>query len=323
MLYKQTKHIAQDSHSEKATCGLNWEVVRIEMTSTTRKAVITVLISLSLGLLARGGVAPAQNSEGLTIPTELLTSKLKKRNPAFAISVESVLQKVREQQEIILIDVRKGDEFEKFRIPGSINIPLFAIKTKVFLESKFLVLISEGYNYSQLERECEHLRKSGFRVSLLKGGLYYWKQKGAPIKGDPFAQKDLNRVPPAIFFTEKDYEDWLMIDISTSKDSEARSLVPRSISIPYSNDAEMLISEFQKALAKHKKYKQRISLLIFNEKGEQYNRIEKLVQKTRFRNVFFLKGGIEAYKRFLEQQATLRQAKDNPRKTVKKCATCP
>nr|WP_320192692.1 transglutaminase domain-containing protein [uncultured Desulfobacter sp.] len=39
------------------------------------------------------------------------------------------------KEEIILIDVRNHQQFEKFRIPGSINIPIFAIKTKLFLAS--------------------------------------------------------------------------------------------------------------------------------------------------------------------------------------------
>jgi len=291
------------------------------MMCTTKKAVITLLISLSVGLLVRSGVAAAQNSEALTIPTELLTTKSKKRNPAFAITVESVLQKARERQEIILIDVRKRDEFEKFRIPGSINIPLFAIKTKAFLKSKSLVLVNEGYSYSQLERECEQLRKCGFKVWLLNGGLHYWRRKRGPLRGDPFAQKALNRMPPAIFFTERDYENWLMIDISTSKDSGARSLVPQSIPIPYLNDAKSFISKFKRISAKYED-KQFTSVLIFDEKGVRYEKIEKVIQKTDFKNIFFLKGGIEAYKSFLEQQLIVRQARRHSKKTLKGCANC-
>jgi len=64
-----------------------------------------------------------------SLPFPLLAGTLKKRNPAFVIPIESILQKLKENQDIILIDVRKKDEFEKFSIPGSINIPLFAVKT--------------------------------------------------------------------------------------------------------------------------------------------------------------------------------------------------
>jgi len=292
-----------------------------EMICTEKKVVITLLISLVIGLSLRIGVSTAQNFEALKIPAESLARKFRRRNPAFAISVESVLQKLREKQEIILIDVRNRSEFGKFRIPGSMNIPLFAIKTKAFLKPKSLVLVNEGYSYSQLEKECEHLRRSGFKAWLLNGGLNYWRQKGAPLKGDPFVQKALNRIPPRVFFAEKDYEDWIVIDISAPKQSQAHSLIPRSVSLPYLNDAEQFISGFKNIMAQSRDNPY-LSVLLFSEKGDYYNTIENVVKKTDCRPVFFLKGGIEAYKRFLGQQALMRQARGQSKKTLKGCAGC-
>ena len=253
----------------------------------------------------------------LTIPDELLAGKLRKRNPAFAISVESVLQK----QGIIIVDVRDKESFEKFNIPGSINIPLFAIRTKAFLKTKSLILINEGYNYSQLERECERLRKSGFKVWLLNGGLYFWIQKGAPVKGDVFAQKELNKIPPRIFFAEKNYENWVVIDVSSSNDPKPSSLFPQSISIPYIDEKKFNLA-FENTL---KKYKDNpfIFMLICDEKGKQYPKVESIVKEIDAKNVFFLKGGIEAYRNFIEQQALIRQAKDHSERMPKKCARCP
>ncbi len=253
----------------------------------------------------------------LTIPDELLAGKLRKRNPAFAISVESVLQK----QGIIIVDVRDKESFEKFNIPGSINIPLFAIRTKAFLKTKSLILINEGYNYSQLERECERLRKSGFKVWLLNGGLYFWIQKGAPVKGDVFAQKELNKIPPRIFFAEKNYENWIVIDVSSTNDPKASSLFPQSISIPYIDEKKFILA-FENTLKKHKD-NSFISILICDEKGKQYPKVESIVKEIDAKNVFFLKGGIEAYRNFIEQQALIRQAKDHSERMPKKCARCP
>ena len=292
------------------------------MISTAKKAVITLLISLLIGLSLRIGASTAQDLESMNTPAELLTTKLGKRNPEVAISVESVLQKLREKRGIIFIDVRKRSDFERFRIPGSINIPLFAIKTKAFLRSKSLVIVNEGYNYSQLERECEHLRRSGFRAWLLNGGLNYWREKGAPLHGDGFAQKGLNRIPPRAFFAERDYENWMVIDISAPKQPQAHPLIPQSISIPYLNDEERFILTLEKTLAQEKD-KQFLSVLIFSQKGEYYDKIEKAAQKTDLRNVFFLKGGIQAYRNLLGQQALISRAKLNQRKAIKKCAKCP
>ena len=271
-----------------------------------KKALVVILVWILAG------------SPGLIIPDELLAGKLRKRNPAFAISLKSVLQK----QGIIIVDVRDKKSFEKFNIPGSINIPLFAIRTKAFLKTKSLILINEGYNYSQLEQECERLRKSGFKVWLLNGGLYFWIQKGAPVKGDAFAQKELNRIPPRIFFAEKDYENWIVIDVSSSNDPKASLLFPQSISIPYINDEKKFILALKKTLKKHKD-NPFIFMLICDEKGERYPKVESIVKEIDAKNVFFLKGGIEAYRNFLKQQALIRQAKDHSKRIHEKCARCP
>ena len=289
---------------------------------TTKTGVITLAISFVVGLPVHSGLSAKQNPEASRIPAKLPTGTGKRRNPAFAISPESVLQKMRENRDIILIDVRKKAEFEKFRIPGSINIPPFAIKTKAFLKPKSLVIVNEGYNYGELEQECVHLRSSGFKVWILNGGLNYWREKGVPLEGDVFARKALNRIPPRSFFAEKDYENWIVIDVSVSKHPEAHPLIPQSISLPYENDEEKFIKTSKGTVAKlqHSRF---LSVLICSEKGEHYEHIEKLVQKAGVTNVFFLEGGLEAYKKFLGQQTLIRQAKDSARKTPKECATCP
>ena len=64
--------------------------------------------------------------------------KVKRSSSGCWISVESVLKKLNKEKEIQLVDVRPKSDFEKIRIPSSINIPLFAVKTKAFLKRKDL-----------------------------------------------------------------------------------------------------------------------------------------------------------------------------------------
>jgi len=142
--------------------------VKCEILLETKNSPDAVLRYALKGIIEGGISGEKKNRSHLDIPSELITRKLRKRNPAFAIFVESVLRKLKKKQEIVLIDVRNREEFEKFRIPGSINIPLFAIKTKTFLKRKPLVLINEGESYRPLEQECKRLRDTGFTVSILK-----------------------------------------------------------------------------------------------------------------------------------------------------------
>lgn len=282
------------------------------------------VLSYAMKGIAKGNVAEVkENERGLEMPPEPITRKLIKRDPALAISVESVLRKLKNNREIVLIDVRSRGEFEKFRIPGSINISLFAIKTKAFVKSRPLVLINKGYHYGPLEKQCKRLRDSGFvSVRILNGGLNAWKQKGAPIVGNTFAQHGLNKIPPQIFFEEKNDEDWLVINVSKSKNPEALHLIPRAIAIGFADNSEQFLSGIKRAVARRKS-NPLLSVLIFNESGEQYERIEKVIQASGIRNVFYLKGGLKGYKRFLQQQALMWQPKEHARKALKKCGGCP
>jgi rhodanese-related sulfurtransferase len=287
---------------------------------TINKQGAAFLICLFIGLHGLT-LSASQHSEDLAIPPEFESPTLKKRNPALAISAESVVQRSREKQEMVLVDVRKGSEFERFRIPGSIHIPLFAVKTKPFLKPKPLVLINEGYSYGQLEQECARLRESGVRAWVLHGGLYYWRQKGMSLAGDALAMKGLNRMPPRVLFTEKDYENWLIINVSPSPRSRSRSLIPQLISVPYGINEKEFIDALDTMIGQHKTHYRPISVLICSEKGEHYYKVEKTLGKTAFGNAFFLRGGMEAYERYLALQAMIKQGTHT--KTLRRCTGCP
>ncbi len=262
----------------------------------------------------------AEVSDTGPIPDQLPVSTPRKRHLDYTISVESVQHRLKEGQNIVLVDVRSKKAFEAFSVPGSLNIPLFAIKTKPFLKSQLLVLLNEGYNELELERECEQLADSGFNVRILNGGLYYWKQKGGSLKGDPFSQKELSKMPPSVFFVEQHDGTWLVIDVTSPKSPEANGLIPSAISVPFSGNTREFVSSLMKILAADKN-SQECSLLLFNNKGEKYDNIEKCLHDAGL-NAFFLKGGIQAYKGFLERQATMKEAKHNTKTVVEDCPTC-
>ncbi|MEW5801614.1 MAG: rhodanese-like domain-containing protein [bacterium] len=299
------------------------------VTAVTIVNVITVVIICILMnlftwsvLSVSTGHASQQQQKQIEIPAELLARKLTRRNPDLLISPESVWKKLEKKQEIILIDVRDSQEFEKLRIPGSLNIPLFALKTKAFLKSKPLVLVNEGYTYSQLEQECKKLKGSGSSaVSILKGGLQQWMRKGGAFEGDLSFQGRLNKIPPWIFFQERNYDDWIVVDVSESRKSHVQSLLPEAVHIPFSdNNTEEFFSRLT-TLINERKGNLFYSVLILNDKGE-YGEVEKIAQKKDIENIFYLSGGLEEYQSFLQQQALIWQPKAENKKKVEKCRSC-
>ena len=275
-----------------------------------------------LGLPIHAGKSEGNNLAPADIPLELLTCKWKKRNPAYLISPDSVLRKLKEKRELVLVDVRDAQDFNSCRIRGSINIPAFALRKKIFLKSKSLVLVNEGFSYSKLEQTCQRLKDSGFQqVSILIGGLNQWREKGFTIEGDVFAQKKVNKILPRDFFAERNCENLILVDVSGTMSPETLDLMPRSFSLPYRGLAEEFIGKIKQALRPHKN-DPLISVLIFNQNGRYPERMEGLIRKAGIKNVFYLKDGLEGYKTFLQKQALILRTK-NTRKIVKECVTCP
>ena len=83
----------------------------------------------------------------------------------------------------VWIDVRSPDRFQKVRIPKSLNLPLYAVKTNSILRECPLVLIGNGDFDGPLLTEAMVLEKAGYReVKVLKGGIRAWEQVEGPLE---------------------------------------------------------------------------------------------------------------------------------------------
>jgi len=249
--------------------------------------------------------------------------KLKKHDSSLSVSVDSVLYKLKQKQNITLVDIRKPEEFEKVRIPGSINIPLHAVKTKTYLKLQPVVLVNNGYQYTLLEKECKKLNKKGFKAKILKGGLNSWRKRKGPFAGDVFAQKELNRVSPRAFYQEKNFANQVVIDVSKTQKKETKRFITQAVHLPFTyNSKGKSSARFSGKLSRIAKKSSFISVLIFNEHGKGYEKIEKTIEKSGLNNVFYLKGGLKGYKKYKEHLALSRQPRSSRLKTVNKCKNC-
>ena len=285
---------------------------------------ILFLFIFCILVIFHGGVeaaAPEAGEKGsVEIPEEMIAGNTTRHDPDLFVSPESVIMDMKGKKVLFLVDVRNKAKYDRFRIPGSINIPLYAIKTKAALRSGSLVLINAGHAYGQLEKTCRQLREAGFRASILAGGLNRWRQVGGRLEGDPFAQKELNKIMPQTWFQEKRFKNWIVIDVT--ENGIGKELIPWSISAPFTPTPETFNAKLAEVVASSEK-DPLVSVLIVSEDGERYKQIEKAVQKTGIKNLFFLEGGFKDYRRLLEDQVLLRQ-KDKKRKVgVKGCSSCP
>ena len=63
-----------------------------------------------------------------------------------------------------------------------------------------------------------------------------------------------------------------------------------------------------------------LAILVCDEKGDSYERIERAIQQEALDRVFYLEGGLEAYRAFLHRQALLGQPK---KEEVRRCVNRP
>ena len=236
-------------------------------------------------------------------------------------SMESVISSMNRKQSLLLVDVRGKDAFEKYRIPGSIRVPLHALKTKAFLKDRWVVLVNEGYPNPVLERICWDMRSAGFaHVSILNGGLRGWQQQNGPIEGEAFAAIDASRMSPIDFFPHHDSTEWLVVRAvaSASGPGRFRTLVPSAIDLPWEGNPSKFATAL-KALVARESRSPLACILVCDAGGTQYERIERAVRQEGISTVFYLKGGMEAYETFVEQQALLQQ---RGTEEMERCATC-
>ncbi len=200
-----------------------------------------------------------------------------------------------------LIDLRDSKAFQRYRISGSLNISVHTLKTKSFLKSKHLILFNEGHSYLRLEKLCTTLPEAGFRnVSLLEGGLNQWQKQIGVLQGELLAQRALNKITPTGFWKERDYEHWLVVNISPPDDKQRLS--SDVLNLSPSDKGKVFIKSLTAAVAK------RVSpyILIISARGEHYLKVQAILRNTDLNHVFYLQGGIYAYQQFIDQQAMMR-----------------
>jgi len=227
-----------------------------------------------------------------------------KRQSACYISAQIAQQQLVDKA-AFFIDLRDRQAFQRYRIPGSLNMAAHTLKTKAFLKSKPLILFNEGHSYQTLEKLCVNLRETGFsQVAILEGGLNQWQKQIGNLQGNLLAVRHLDNMTAAQFWQERDYEHWLVVNIYSFDDKQPVS--SGALKLLFSDNAEKWLNQLAAAVAKQTQITG-VSpyLLIVSARGDNYPRVKATLRETNFTNVFYLQGGIQAYQQFIREQAAM------------------
>ena len=276
-------------------------------------ALATLLLAIPGRLAAAEVSAAAEASSTPGVPEELIGGSPIEADYSIAVTATELLNKTKQNRRMTIVDVRSPEEFERLRIPGSINVPFHAVKTKAYLKAQPFVLVSAGYEWRDLESECKRLQQSGYKPSILFGGLVAWSSQGGPLEGDRLLVATYREIPAHLFFHEKDYKDIKVFDVSAKPLPDAQKLIHGNVHV---NNIESLVK-----LAKQKgpSYS---ALVLFNENGEKYEKFDAALKKAGMSNAFYLKGGISGYRHFLKNTTLSWKSRAERTVTLGGCGTC-
>jgi rhodanese-related sulfurtransferase len=266
------------------------------------------------------GTGAAETALFTHLPQELIAQNLKMHDDSLAISVMEVIHEKRKNRDATIVDIRSKKDFERLHIPGSLNIPLYAVKTKTYLKHTPLVLVNEGINYIPLVSEAQRLAGLDFDVYILDGGLPAWHRRGGALTGDLLVLEEMKTISPKIFFHEKDDENTIVIDISPTRSDTSMRLVPCAKHLPLldnNTDAMAAIVD----LVSIKENKPFHSLIVFDESGVHYETAKRILNRLSI-EAFSLQGGLLAYQKYLGDLLLSWKSRDGRMKTVGNCRPC-
>ncbi len=136
-----------------------------------------------LGLIL--AFAPVDRAGHITPDTADLVNELQHRN--YYISADDLAHSIIDKESgFVVVDVRGKEDFEKYHIPGSVNIPVTELLNNEYLreaaQNNTIILTSNGNTLAS--QAWLLLKQRGFKdVYILGGGMNYWVEAfGNPRK---------------------------------------------------------------------------------------------------------------------------------------------
>jgi len=105
------------------------------------------------------------------------------KNSLESLDMDELLDRMKSKN-VIVLDVRPPDEFEKGHIPGAINIPIGELtkRLKKLPKTKEYIAYCRGPFCVFADEAIHLLAKNGYKAKRLEQGFSDWKVKGLPVE---------------------------------------------------------------------------------------------------------------------------------------------
>ena len=217
----------------------------------------------------------------------------------------------------MVVDLRPPDEFRRVRLAGSVNFSLRELKTKAYLKGAELLLVDHGYHANHTRDACKALRENGFKaVRYVAGGLSAFRGRGGVLIGEGLAEAQLTRMPPRDFGESRPEAYWVIVDTADAPLLAADEAGHPVVHVPFKNGSRFA-ARLETALARDVRNSAGSTTVIVDRDGTSYAAIEREVEPLHADALYFLAGGVEAYRaQRANQEAMLARASQPP------CSDC-
>jgi rhodanese-related sulfurtransferase len=130
----------------------------------------------------------------IMIFTAMLFNAWGQENEAHDITVEQVQEKIKAEEELILLDVRTGHEFEGplGHISGAVLIPISELESRLdeigkYKDKELIVYCKYG---GRSKRATKILREQGFDAVNMVGGILAWNEMLSSVAHDSLKVDD-------------------------------------------------------------------------------------------------------------------------------------
>lgn len=223
-----------------------------------------------------------------------------------------------ENPDAVVVDIRNPEDYRRFHIEGSLNIPLHAIKTKAFLKERRLLLVGDVVSDVAIRVACEHLANEGFAgLSALDGGMPSWVLGKGEIVGSTPHPAELLSVSPAQHLAAEGERPWLVVsDEGLSKQADIVLAAYGAIAWDGSpKDMATRLGKMRQADAADRQ----AGLLLLGSSTITAAVVDELAQLLPDRRMRYMEDGTNAYRSFLNIHAAQQQRRPGSALTSKRC----
>ena len=190
-----------------------------------------IFLMVALLLATLEPAAAIETATAGKVTEKLIVGAPIKPDYSLAVTSTELLNKPKHNKGVTLVDIRSPEEFERLRIPGSINVALYALKAKAYLKAQPFVLVSTGYEWRDLESECKSCSRAASSRRFFSAGWWHGKVKAGRLRGIDCWRRHTEKSLHTFFFTKRITKDIKVFDVSPKPLPDAKKLIPGNVHV--------------------------------------------------------------------------------------------